>query len=59
MGLVVISTFFVIWLPILRHDPLAVIKRIFPFERGLYEVKNIYIYESRSKSIRNGFIKKQ
>jgi len=39
LGFVVISTFLVIWIPVLRHDPLAVIKRLFPFERGLYEVK--------------------
>jgi hypothetical protein len=39
LGLVVISIFFVIWIPVLKHDPIAVIKRLFPFERGLYEVK--------------------
>lgn len=38
LGLTVIVTFFVIWAPVLRHDPLAVLKRLFPFERGLYEV---------------------
>ncbi|CAF2356304.1 unnamed protein product [Rotaria sp. Silwood2] len=39
LGFVVIATFFIIWIPVLRHDPLAVIKRLFPFERGLYEDK--------------------
>jgi len=39
LGLVVISMFFVIWIPVLKHDPFAVIKRLFPFERGLYEDK--------------------
>ncbi|CAF0791522.1 unnamed protein product [Rotaria sp. Silwood1] len=39
LGLVVITTFFIIWIPVLRHEPLAVIKRLFPFERGLYEDK--------------------
>lgn len=39
LGLVVISTFLVIWLPVLKSDPLAVLKRLFPFERGLYEDK--------------------
>ncbi|CAF1022250.1 unnamed protein product [Rotaria sordida] len=39
LGLVVIVTFFIIWIPVLRHDPLAVIKRLFPFDRGLYEDK--------------------
>ncbi|UJR26363.1 hypothetical protein I4U23_007696 [Adineta vaga] len=39
LGLVVIGTFFIIWIPVLKHDPLAVIKRLFPFGRGLYEDK--------------------
>jgi len=36
---VVIGTFLLIWFPVLRNDPLAVLKRLFPFERGLYEDK--------------------
>ncbi|CAF4353843.1 unnamed protein product, partial [Adineta steineri] len=37
LGIVVILTFFIIWFPVLKHDPMAVMKRLFPFERGLYE----------------------
>ncbi|CAF0751235.1 unnamed protein product [Adineta ricciae] len=39
LGLVVIGTFAVIWLPVLQHNPSTVIKRLFPFERGLFEDK--------------------
>ncbi|CAF3832213.1 unnamed protein product [Adineta steineri] len=39
LGIVVILTFFIIWFPVLKHDPMAVMKRLFPFERGLYEDK--------------------
>ena len=42
LGLVVIGTFTVIWLPVLKHNPSAVIKRLFPFERGLFEVKRSF-----------------
>ncbi|CAF5208328.1 unnamed protein product, partial [Rotaria magnacalcarata] len=39
LGTIVILTFFIIWVPVLKHDPIAVLKRLFPFERGLYEDK--------------------
>ncbi|CAF4973352.1 unnamed protein product, partial [Rotaria socialis] len=39
LGTIVILTFFIIWVPVLQHDPIAVLKRLFPFERGLYEDK--------------------
>jgi alpha-1,3-glucosyltransferase len=38
---IVVGTFLIIWLPVLKHNPLAVMKRLFPFERGLYEVSSI------------------
>ncbi|CAF2094982.1 unnamed protein product [Rotaria magnacalcarata] len=39
LGTIVMLTFFIIWVPVLKHDPIAVLKRLFPFERGLYEDK--------------------
>ena len=50
LGFAVLATFVVIWLPVLRHDPIAVLKRLFPFERGLFEVS----FVDRTYSNRNG-----
>ena len=47
LGLVVVISFTLIWAPFLHSmdASLAVLQRLFPFNRGLYEVTGIFCFD--------------
>lgn len=50
LSLIVITTFAIIWLPFLEQKTLiAVIQRLFPLKRGLYEVGTMFMLKSRQQ----------